>query len=459
MVRQLLESDVSAVAGKGGLPGNSPGTSTLPPTLQAVIMTRIDSLEPEDRRSLQTASVIGRTFQQSILERVIDPPGQDLSRSLEELLRRDFLRPVDTDNGAVADTHPHRTYAFAHTLTHEMAYTSLLLARRRELHGRIAETIEELHGARGEEYAEALAHHYEAAGLKGRAFQFLLKAADRNKRLYANHEATACYEKALEFADELGTDGGIKRGIHEGLGDVLTVHARYPRALQHYQLARELAQHPQQRALLLRKMGEVLERTGRYDEAVRHLEAAMAELRADFDTAEAARVYTDLGLVQYRRREFQAAIELNLLAVDLMTGSADRRGMARIWNNLGIAYAGSGDFARAEEFHARALSLWNELGDTHGRAASHNNLGMLCSQQERWDEAMDHFQTSLTLCERMGNLHGLARICDNLGELHARRGDTAAGMEYLQKAVSLLASIGSESSDGMPEMWLQSGTW
>src|SRR5262249_61793349 len=98
----------------------------VPNTIQDVIMARIDRLEETPKRALQLASVIGREFTVRLLERISDVHAQ-LERFLQELKVLEFIYE--------RSVYPELAYMFKHALTHDVAYNSVLLKRRKELHG------------------------------------------------------------------------------------------------------------------------------------------------------------------------------------------------------------------------------------------------------------------------------------------------------------------------------------
>ena len=95
---------------------------------------RIDHLPPADKRLLQTAAVIGTDVPLSLLRTIADVPEVVLHRGLARLQAAEFLYETRL--------FPEQEYTFKHALTHGVAYGSLLLERRRVLHGRIVEALE-----------------------------------------------------------------------------------------------------------------------------------------------------------------------------------------------------------------------------------------------------------------------------------------------------------------------------
>src|SRR5262249_25790230 len=108
----------------------------LPPTVQAVLASRIDRLAPAEKELLQTLAVIGRDFSASLVKRVVDCSEIELDGMIGTLQNSEFIyeRPA----------FPEVEYAFKHALTQEVAYNSLLVERRKALHERTAQALEAL---------------------------------------------------------------------------------------------------------------------------------------------------------------------------------------------------------------------------------------------------------------------------------------------------------------------------
>src|SRR5262249_11030593 len=153
----FLEESVRTLVETGVLVG-APGASRLaqpieslqvPATVQAILAARIDRLPPEEKRLLQTGAVIGTEVPLPLLQAIAELPEDALHRGVAHLQAAEFLYETRL--------FPEPEYTFKHALTHEVAYGSLLLERRRVLHARIVEAL------------EALAPDREAAGASGRS--------------------------------------------------------------------------------------------------------------------------------------------------------------------------------------------------------------------------------------------------------------------------------------------------
>ncbi|HZN50259.1 MAG TPA: sigma 54-interacting transcriptional regulator [Methylomirabilota bacterium] len=164
-------------------------TITVPDTIEDVLMTRIHQLPAEARRLLQLASVCGREMSRPLLEEIWDEP-HDLEPHLRELVQREFVR---------LRTGPETTVcAFAHALTHEVAYRSLFDETRRRVHERVARALASRFPQVTETQPELLAHHYTNAGLAGPAVKHWLRAGQQARARSAYTEAISHLTQGLE---------------------------------------------------------------------------------------------------------------------------------------------------------------------------------------------------------------------------------------------------------------------
>jgi class 3 adenylate cyclase len=220
----FTEELVQALVETGALEG-APGRYRLtapesrlemPPTVQAVLSARMDRLGEREKHVLQSASVIGRSFSESLLREIAELPKWDLSESLHQLATGEFLHETAV--------YPESEYQFKHALTQEVAYGSQLKDKRQRLHRAIATAIEERERGRLDEHAALLAHHLGLAGEPLEASRWHARAAR-----VGDHAETVLHWEAV--CDRLGNDpapgeatelvlrakaGLIVRGVREG---------------------------------------------------------------------------------------------------------------------------------------------------------------------------------------------------------------------------------------------------
>jgi DNA-binding SARP family transcriptional activator len=236
-----------AVAGNP-LPLLTQPASTLSPTVQAVLSTRLAQLSPLAHEVANVAAVIGREFTFVVLARASEESEDAVVQALDELWQRRIVREQD---GGTAET-----YDFSHDKLREQAYASLSPAYRHLLHRRVAEALETVYAGDLDAVSAQVAAHYERAGLPGRAIPYYRRAGEVALRIYANAEAVEAFQRAAALLDT-GVPGHAQQGqqweeaaaIHASLGDIFAMTGRQPEARQAYQSA--LARIPSQESLLI----------------------------------------------------------------------------------------------------------------------------------------------------------------------------------------------------------------
>jgi class 3 adenylate cyclase/tetratricopeptide (TPR) repeat protein len=167
----------------------------IPPTLQAVLGARIDALPIAEKRLLQEAAVIGQHIPFDLLRSICGLTDVVLRQRLNNLQAAEFLYATQL--------FPELQYTFKHSLTRDVAYSSVLRDRRREIHGRVVNAIEMSYSDRLVEQVESLAHHAVRGELKEKAVHYLLEAARKAAARSALLDARNWFEQALDILESL----------------------------------------------------------------------------------------------------------------------------------------------------------------------------------------------------------------------------------------------------------------
>jgi class 3 adenylate cyclase/tetratricopeptide (TPR) repeat protein len=204
MVQALFEQGVLARNGAVKLvkPLNE---IRVPPTVQAILASRIDRLPAAEKELLQTLAVLGREFSAGLIKRVAGKPDDELERMLSELQLAEFIY----EQPAMGDVE----YTFKHALTLEVGYNSVLVERRRLLHERAAQAIEALFADRLEDHLSELARHYERSGNVRKAVEYLGRAGRLAAQQTAHSEAVAYFKRGLDLLKNL--PDSMERGRQE----------------------------------------------------------------------------------------------------------------------------------------------------------------------------------------------------------------------------------------------------
>jgi tetratricopeptide (TPR) repeat protein len=224
---------------------------------------------------VQLASVIGRQFVVRLLERVAG-----LSGKLEGLLGELKALEIIYEQGLLAEP----GYIFKHAVIQDVAYGSLLVQSRKDLHRAVGEAIEELYRDRLTEHLGELAHHFARGEDWAKAMQYGTLAGDQAAHVFANAEAKKHYASALDAASKLSIppDWEVPLTLHSKYAEILLNLSEYDDAAAEYLKALELARSAGDRRREMEALvwlSSAYDLSHRGDPAVEYNEQALAIAR------------------------------------------------------------------------------------------------------------------------------------------------------------------------------------
>jgi class 3 adenylate cyclase/tetratricopeptide (TPR) repeat protein len=195
IARSLVDTGVlEGVRGRYSLA--KPFSSTdVPATVRAVLAARIDALPTAEKRLLEEAAVIGHDVPFAQLHGICGLTEERLRSLLDNLQGAEFLYATQI--------FPDLQYTFKHSLTHDVTYSGVLHERRRDIHGRVVDAIEQLYADRLGEQVERLAHHAMRGEKREKAVQYLWQAGGKAAARSALSDARTWFEQALGVLDAL----------------------------------------------------------------------------------------------------------------------------------------------------------------------------------------------------------------------------------------------------------------
>lgn len=406
-----------------------------PPTIEAVMQARLDRLGAFEREVLRAAAVLGRTFWQQGIERLLDH-AEGVDAALRALERRRFVLAQPT-----SELPGQSQWRFAHALMHEVVYHGVAGRARAAWHGRAALWLSDEVDA-GPDRQARIAVHRAAAGDHARAAEAWLLAAGRAVETLAAAEARRAYGEALAEDDAAGgVLSDAARGAAEvaladldrGAGALDAAAARLTAAIGRSGAAAERAERLGMLAVIDEARGDIAAARRRVAEARAAIagEAALVEL--GLRRHESWLVYRD-GDCDAAARRFEA------LLAEVPEEAGELRGMVLI--GLGVASLGQGDGERAERAFRQALAIFDARGDERRAAACYNNLGMVAHRQGDVRGAARWFEQALRAHARRGDRSALAQAYNNLGSLYGDIGDYPRAAKYLEEAIRIRARTG-----------------
>ncbi len=417
---------------------------TVPDSINAAIAAQVDALTPPARRVLAYAAVLGRSFRRGVLFDLMHADEFELDEAtrteLDPFLDRDGPTRVRFHNGLVRD----------------VVYEGMAYRTRARLHGTAAETLERISEDRDVD-SDMLAHHFWQAGDALRTWHYSLRAADRAEQLYANAEAAAQLERALDAARRLPTVTRDEQfACWRRLGELRDRAGLLGGALDAYSRAATLLpDDPVLRAALLLRRAQTHERAGAYPLALRT--ASRARRLVDGGSNGAGAVRADAlafsALVRQRQEHVVEALRQAESAMEEGQASGALVAQARAsniisWAATMLGRPDAGDWAR------RALALYEAAGDLDGQADLANNLGIQAYFEGRWSDSLELYQRSRDACARVGNVIDAAATDANIGEVLVNQGRLDEAEPLLREASRVLRASGHQWGAAFAEMHL-----
>jgi tetratricopeptide (TPR) repeat protein len=399
------------------------GIDELPDSVESLMIARIDRLSPAERRALRCAAVIGATFQPALVESALSDVSDNAIdwRSLEEFLVE--------EEGALR---------FRHALVRDAAYEGLPYRRRRELHERVGETIEQ-RSRRPDDEAALLSLHFFHAHAWDKAWRYSTIAGERAQAIYANVEAATFFERALATSRRRRSIGATDRAdVLERLGDVRVRLSEFEKAAAAYRASRsQLGDDRVAEAQVFLKEAQVPSWLGKLPQALRCVTRGLSVLDGLEDvaaTAERARLHALYAAVRTRQGRLLEAIKWCHVAVEEAQAADARDALAHAYFLLDWAYASLGRYDEAV-YSPLALSIYEELGNLHRQGLVLNNMGVFAHFQGRWDDALDLYRRAEQAWEKMGDRWHVALATLNVGEVLADQGRVDEAEPLLRDAL------------------------
>ncbi len=420
----------------------------IPPTLRALIASRLDALQAEDRALLQDAAVLGVTFFVPALAALADRPADEVAARLRELAHKELVT-LEADPRS-----PERgQYRFRQGLIRETSYATLSKRERRVRHlaaARYYETLDD------DELAGVLATHYleafraapegeEGAALAAQARVALRAAADRARRLHSPEQARSYFEQAMAVTFNENDLNDLRMRVASAAwaaGDLAGAESYQREALE---WARANS-GPDRVAQLAARLGAWLLELSRIDEAMELLSAALEEpgvppLVAIELTGQLARGYL-----------FSDQGELALAAVNRALEEAEQLDAAEESLQLIIskswALSQLGRFREAVALLIGAKQMADDEGQLWPRVRARFNLSsysVIDDPRRGLQIALEGIaidkQFGLPYASMAGNAAGNAFVIGDLDEVLRLREDTPEVKSALMASVHAYAAV------------------
>ncbi len=411
----------------------------LPGTIKDVIARRIDRLDEKTKNVLKYVSIIGNSFTFKLLRQISNLSEEELIDAIDSALAADIIHEDNTTTS--------ERYKFDHALIRGVIYDSMTRSRRRLLHRKVGELIEELYRDDIDDVVFRLAHHFHEARDLEKTLLYNIKAGTKAADTFAPEDAIRYFSFAMETLDEMEASEKrdvIKLAATAKLGDIYNTIGEWDRAHKHQRYVLELSKKLKDEIAMARAhkaLGHIKQNTGEYDAALKHFQSALKISKRENDFQSMADIYRGAGRVCWRKGEFDAAIEYFEKSLDITKSIRDEKVMAMTCIELGNVYSELSDWQKAIDYQTKSLRLLERHGDFYEMGRNLNNMGVTYARKGDMEKALEHYEKSIELSHRTGNVRMAAWALFNAGEAYARMGRFEKALECCEKSLSIFERL------------------
>jgi class 3 adenylate cyclase/tetratricopeptide (TPR) repeat protein len=409
IVRMLLDRGLLEEKAGGYRPTRKIDVLDVPETLQGLIAARIDALAADERRLLQDASILGKSFTRPALAALTGISEEAFDSALKSLVRKEILSlqadPRSPERGQ---------FSFLQDLLRQVAYDTLPRRERKARHVAAATHLEQESLAGEHNVAEIVASHYltaleldpdatDAGELSAKARTTLVRAGERAESVAANENAQRYFEQALALVES-----PLQRAeLHERAGRMATLALRRDEARAHLEQAIAAFEEAGLTHPAARVRAQLGVHTWQLDRdigrAISELEQAFEVLAAEERDANLAMLAVTLGRPLFFAGRLDEAMARNEVALELAESLLLPEVLSHGLNTKALILAARGRHEEAEVLlrHALEVALAAELSGPALRA--YLNLAGLVSQRDRIREGLELALRGLELASKVGD--------------------------------------------------------
>ena len=425
----------------------------VPDTIQGIIAARIDRLDESLKRIMHVASVIGREFAFRILQAIMEMK-EELKSHLLNLQGLEFIYEKRL--------FPELEYIFKHALTQEVAYNSLLLKRRKEIHEKIGRAIEEIYPDRLEEFYEMLAYHYSKSDNLDKACQYLKLSGKKAMRSYSNLEAFHFYKDAINMLKQKPETEQNKKERLEVilLMDIPMRLSAYPEDPLKFleegeRLCKELGDK-KSLAAIYNFIGLFHVVTGDPTLGRKYQEASFEEAEKIQDIETMAPIGWGLCYSYFWEGEYRRIVNIApkvIKSLEKIQREDEFFGLPiNIYSALQAVYGYSlgilGEFTKGEQLCEKALSFANKINHLFSIGSAEHRYGFLFVFKGDGKNAIKHLQSSIEYFEKSQAVIHLPTAWSLLGYGYYLVGELETALKSIEKALNMQMDI------GFPRSWI-----
>ncbi|MDQ3483891.1 MAG: AAA family ATPase [Actinomycetota bacterium] len=411
--------------------GRSGSLVHLPESVEALVTSQIDRLDPADRLVLRYAAVLGQVVDETALDALLEDHDAQVAAGALQRLAEFLVRE-----------RPGRL-VFRHALMRDVAYEGLSFKRRRVLHDQVGQGLERA-ASTPEGQCELLSLHFFHAGRHEQAWRYSVLAGERALAKFALGEAIDFFARAAQSIPHHAVGTVEVAQVFEQLADARFLVGLSEEAADAYALARRHLRGDCVRlAAIIEKEARIDHRRRKYSQAMRRISRGLKGLEGM--PGAPAGVARSLLARRYAYSRFsQGRIDEALHWADIAARAAeeavDKDALAQAYEMLNAIHAGSG---REEQlpYGRLALQAYTELGNLPRQGHCLNNLAVQAFTAGRWNQALADYRKATDIFRRIGDTAGEGNAIYNQAELIVCQGRYAEAARLLPDVLRIARAV------------------
>lgn len=452
---------------------------TIPATINAILIARIDRLSQQVKDVVKVAAVIGQEFEIGLVSNILKKKVVVEIKAAEQSQIWDIIKDLRG--------------VFQHALLRDAAYSMQLKARLRALHEATAQALEvlydyELTSEEGSSKFADIAFHFEQSHNISKTIEYLQKAANYARHLYQNQQALSYYNKLwmfvhdkkdvalkikilLEKATILRSIGFIRQakfvyedikkmydqhpnitiGVkgYNGLASCLMMMGKVPEAmalLDYAMLVYQQKNQPENVLMTLGSIGHVHRLQGNSEKSLFFYESYLQLAKKQGNTKDIITGLVNVGVFQTRAGKYEIAMGHLIEALSLVEEKELLLELAVILGSIANIHLFQGNLTQSMSYNQQKLALVQELGYRQKIARTLGNIGHIYLEQGQEKKALENFEQCLHISQELDNQRDILISWGNIGQVYIKGEDYEKAMLAYQNQQELATQLKSQKN-------------
>lgn len=465
LCRTLQEEEKIKIVDGGAVIPESLDMIRLPDRVESVIRARLDRLTFQEQEALRLASVIGRDFSRTLLQRAFADYTHPL-RALETLKGMGLIQQIQVI--------PEAVYRFKHLPTLQVAYESLLQHRRKVLHKIVGEAIEELHKEHLEEQYEFLVRHFSLAEDWKKAVTYGRHSARKSAELGQFRDAFQTLQQCQSWLSNVPEDDAKREMLvdvllaQERLCETLGEREQQQKTINRLLELLEEGKDPQKLADVCKRQGDLYTLMAEFRLADGALSKALQIAEQNGDLSGQRKALRSRGFLRWHEGRIEEGVAINEEVIEMDRESDDSKDLILDLTNLAVSFRHQGRYQEALECLQEALRITDEKGYQVSSPTLHN-LGNVHRELGEYEKALSWYEQALEvsirnhqMINRQFHLNSMAHILLQQGKLEDslktyqqsldlnRRLGIASGLAQTLRSVAEILIIQNRFAEALP---------